>query len=402
MHGSFAASRTATLGAVRHSASQRPRLGLADRSFRYRCLTHVPTSTLAQQVAEGNRVALARAITLVESTRADHQAQAFELLQILSHKMVEEDAPPSFRIGISGPPGVGKSTFIEALGKLIVKEQKPVAVLAVDPSSARTGGSILGDKTRMTELSRHPLAYVRPSPTCGTLGGVTRHTTEAILLCESAGYSHVLVETVGVGQSETAVEDMVDMFVLLVPPAGGDELQGIKKGIMELADLLIVNKQDGDFVNQARRTSFEYKSALKLMQPKWQCWRPRVQACSSLTDQGLPEIWATMQEFKATLLVRIFFLTLCCSLSLVSLNVLSLDPQKNGEFFQRRGRQRRSWLWKVLQDDLLTRFKQHASVRKQLAEVEEKVQAGLLPVGKAADDLLSIFLGSSSSTTAKQ
>ncbi|KAL6062043.1 Methylmalonyl Co-A mutase-associated GTPase MeaB [Balamuthia mandrillaris] len=374
MHGSVvAASRTATLGAVRHSAL-RPRLSLADRTFRYRCLAHVPASTLAQQVAEGNRVALARAITLVESTRADHQAQAFELLQVLSHKMVEEDAPPSFRIGISGPPGVGKSTFIEALGKLIVKEQKPVAVLAVDPSSARTGGSILGDKTRMTELSRHPLAYVRPSPTCGTLGGVTRHTTEAILLCESAGYSHVLVETVGVGQSETAVEDMVDMFVLLVPPAGGDELQGIKKGIMELADLLIVNKQDGDFVNQARRTSFEYKSALKLMQPKWQCWRPRVQACSSLTDQGLPEIWATMQEFKATLL-------------------------KNGEFFQRRGHQRRSWLWKVLQDDLLTRFKQHASVRKQLAEVEEKVQAGLLPVGKAADDLLSIFLGSSSSSS---
>ncbi|RKP35816.1 ArgK protein [Dimargaris cristalligena] len=208
--------------------------------------------------------------------------------------------PPmrSFRIGLSGPPGVGKSTFIEAFGTLLTEQGYRLSVLAIDPSSILTGGSILGDKTRMPNLSRNTNAYIRPSPNRGTLGGVARNTHQSMLLCEAAGYNVCLVETVGVGQSETMVADMVDMFVLLVPPGGGDELQGMKKGIMEIADMVLVNKADGDLLNAARRAQIEYTSALKFMHHRFSSWRPPVLPVSSMQKEGLKEAWSSMLKFK--------------------------------------------------------------------------------------------------------
>jgi len=203
----------------------------------------------------------------------------------------------TFRMGLSGSPGVGKSSFIEAFGLLLLKKGYKVAVLAVDPSSSRTGGSILGDKTRMVHLSRADNAYVRPTPARGTLGGVAKNTTEAILLCEEAGYNIIIIETVGVGQSETTVEQMVDMFVLLVPPAGGDELQGFKKGIVELADLIVVNKSDADFERAARFAQFEYMNALKFLTPKSSFWKPKVVRCSAITQYGLENVWQIAATF---------------------------------------------------------------------------------------------------------
>ncbi|KAK3835094.1 MAG: methylmalonic aciduria cblA type [Linnemannia elongata] len=304
---------------------------------------------LLSGLIQGDRYALARAITLVESSNPRHRVQAQELLSeilkrestlasqqkttlanstpSLDKKLADADSNStntqqssaqqqgttgsdekkdqsirlgkSFRIGLSGPPGVGKSTFIEAFGMYLVSKGHRVSVLAVDPSSARTGGSILGDKTRMTELSRHDMAYVRPSPSRGTLGGVARNTTEAITLCEAAGYDICLVETVGVGQSETMVADIVDMFVLLVPPAGGDELQGMKKGIMELSDLVIVNKSDGALVDSARYAQIEYTSALKFVKAITSYWKARVIRVSSMggPEAGVGLAWDTMKEY---------------------------------------------------------------------------------------------------------
>ena len=237
-------------------------------------------SELAEQVVDGDRRALARAITLVESTRADHRAEAEALLaEVLPH------VGNSVRVGISGAPGAGKSTFIEALGGYLVEQTHRVAVLAVDPSSTRSGGSILGDKTRMEQLTRSPLAFVRPSPTGGTLGGVARRTREALLLCEAAGFDVVLVETVGVGQSEVKVAAMVDLFLVLVAPGGGDELQGLKRGIMELADLVVVNKADGDLAATAAHTAADYAAALHLVRPRIAGWDPRVLTCSALAGR---------------------------------------------------------------------------------------------------------------------
>src|SRR5438105_7779016 len=226
-------------------------------------------SELAQQLVDGDRRALARAITLVESTRGDHRAEAEALLAEVLPR-----SGGAVRVGISGAPGAGKSTFIEALGSYLVAHDHRVAVLAVDPSSKRSGGSILGDKTRMEELTRSPAAFVRPSPTGGTLGGVARRTREAMLLCEAAGFDVVLVETVGVGQSEVRVAAMVDLFLVLVAPGAGDELQGLKRGIMELADLVVVNKADGDLAATAARTAADYSAALHLMRPRIIGWEP--------------------------------------------------------------------------------------------------------------------------------
>ncbi len=250
-------------------------------------------SELASQVIDGDRRALARAITLVESTRADHRAEAEALLaEVLPH------VGGAVRVGISGAPGAGKSTFIEALGGHLVEHDHRVAVLAVDPSSTRSGGSILGDKTRMEQLTRSPHAFVRPSPTGGTLGGVARRTREAMLLCEAAGFDVVLVETVGVGQSEVKVAAMVDLFLVLVAPGGGDELQGLKRGIMELADLVVVNKADGDLAATAAHTAADYAAALHLVRPRIATWSPRVLTCSALTGEGIPEVWDTVGEFR--------------------------------------------------------------------------------------------------------
>jgi len=248
---------------------------------------------LAAPLLQGSRRALAQAITLAESTRPDHETQAQSLLaDLLPH------AGRSLRVGLTGVPGVGKSTFIEALGTLLADRGHRVAVLAVDPSSARTGGSIMGDKTRMPRLTVHPRAFIRPSPSGGTLGGVTRRTREAITLCEAAGYDLILVETVGVGQSETQVAAMTDTFVLLTLPNAGDELQGIKRGIMELADLCVVNKADTDPA-AANRAQGELNAALHLLTPRGATWTPRAVQVSALTGAGLPELWDALQDHRA-------------------------------------------------------------------------------------------------------
>ncbi|KAJ8407681.1 hypothetical protein AAFF_G00275380 [Aldrovandia affinis] len=243
---------------------------------------------LYEGLVTGQRACLAESITLVETQHPRKRQLAQALLQrVLDHRRQQEELsggkPLAFRVGLSGPPGAGKSSFIEVFGKMLTGSGHKVSVLAVDPSSCTTGGSLMGDKTRMTELSRDMQAYIRPSPTSGTLGGVTRTTNEAIVLCEGAGYDIVLVETVGVGQSEFAVADMVDMFVLLIPPAGGDELQGIKRGIIEMADLVVITKADGDLLVPARKIQAEYTSALKLLRKKSKTWNPKVTRMSSLT-----------------------------------------------------------------------------------------------------------------------
>jgi len=300
---------------------------------------------------EGKRTSLARAITLVESSLPEHQVQAGFLLSSVLQKQKEKPSR-TFRIGISGSPGVGKSTFIEALGTFLVTQAKhKVAVLAVDPSSTRTGGSVLGDKTRMEELSRLPEAYVRPSPSRGTLGGVTRTTQDAIVLCEAAGYDIVLVETVGVGQSETAVENMTDMFLLLVPPAGGDELQGIKKGIMELVDMVIINKADGELIPIAKRAMGEYKTALNLMVAKSDLWTPPIKLCSSIEKTNIAEIWREISNYW-----RIF--------------------EETGTLKDKRGQQRTDWMWKMVQDELTMKFEASAPVQKLLPSIQKQVELG--------------------------
>ena len=251
------------------------------------------TAALAPLILSGDRRALARAITLVESTRADHRAQALALMETLAGH-----GRQALRIGLSGTPGVGKSTFVESFGTMLVGQQLRVAVLAVDPSSARTGGSILGDKTRMERLSRLPQAFIRPSPSQTHLGGVARRTREAVALCEAAGFDVVIIETVGVGQSETVVAELSDVFLLLLAPAGGDELQGVKRGIMEAADLIVVNKADGDLKHAAQRTCADYAGALRLLRPRPQDapGYPRAMTASALHEDGLHAVWEAVRE----------------------------------------------------------------------------------------------------------
>jgi len=309
----------------------------------------------------GDRRALARAITLAESTRPDHRAIADTVLDA-----VLPATGGAVRVGISGPPGVGKSTFIEAFGLHIVDRGHRLAVLAVDPSSRRSGGSILGDKTRMTDLSNRPDAFIRPSPGGGQLGGVARRTREAMLLCEAAGFDVVLVETIGVGQSEVAVADMVDLFALLVAPGGGDELQGIKRGIMELADLVIVNKADGDLAAAAGRTRADYANAVHLLRPKWESWATEVLACSALIGTGVAEVWSEVERFRRTV-------------------------TDSGELADVRAGQSTAWLWSEIGDTLLDRFRDDAGVAALLPMVEAEVAAGRLTPTRAARELLSRF-----------
>jgi len=316
---------------------------------------------LAGKVRSGDRRALARAITLIESTRDDHRTDAERLLETLL-----PDTGNSIRVGISGVPGVGKSTFIETFGQHVIAAGHKVAVLAVDPSSRRTGGSILGDKTRMEQLSRNPDAFIRPSPTAGTLGGVARRTREVLLACEAAGFDVVLVETVGVGQSETAVSDLVDMFLLLLLPGGGDELQGIKKGIMELVDMVVVNKADGDLADVAGRSASEYANALRLLHPTTADWIPPVLTCSSLKGTGIGEVWDRIGEF-ATLM------------------------RSSGAFEARRAEQARRWMWGEVDENLLSAFRRHPDVRKLLAELENRVSETEMTPSAAAQMLLEAF-----------
>lgn len=339
--------------------------GLSDTEQRF-------VDKLYTGLIQGQRSCLAEAITLVESTHARKK----ELAQVLLHKVLayhrereqklNKGKPLAFRIGLSGPPGAGKSTFIEYFGKMLTERGHKLSVLAVDPSSCTSGGSLLGDKTRMTELSRDMNAYIRPSPTQGTLGGVTRTTNEAILLCEGGGYDIILVETVGVGQSEYAVADMVDMFVLLLPPGGGDELQGIKKGIIEMADLVVINKSDGDLIVPARRIQAEYVSALKLLPKRSEVWRPKVIRISSRNGEGISEMWDLMREFQKLMLA-------------------------SGELTAKRRKQQKVWMWNLIQENVLGHFKTHPRVREQIPVLEQKVLSGSLPPGLAADLLLKAF-----------
>ncbi|MCB1667608.1 MAG: methylmalonyl Co-A mutase-associated GTPase MeaB [Pseudomonadales bacterium] len=316
---------------------------------------------LARQIRSGDRRALAKGITLVESTRVDHRSQATELLETLM-----PDTGHSIRLGISGVPGVGKSTFIETFGNHVIAQGHKVAVLAVDPTSALSGGSILGDKTRMELLSRNPDAFIRPSPAGKTLGGVTRRTRETLLLCEAAGFDVVIVETVGVGQSETAVAEMTDMFLLLLLPGGGDELQGIKRGIMELADLILVNKSDGDQQAAANRTVSDYAMALHFLHPRSKNWKARVLACSALREEGIGEIWDTVEEYRQALSAA-------------------------GEIDSRRAAQSRAWMWSETADCLLTDLKEHRQVKALVAQLEADVTAGRLPPTVAAQKLINAF-----------
>lgn len=317
------------------------------------------TDGLAAAVTTGDRRALARAITLVESTRPDHRDQALELLDaLLPH------AGGAIRVGISGSPGVGKSTFIEALGLHVVEAGHRLGVLAVDPSSRRSGGSILGDKTRMVDLVRHEAAFIRPSPAGTTLGGVARRTREAMLLCEAAGFDVVFVETVGVGQSETAVADLVDLFVLLVAPGGGDDLQGIKRGIMELADLVVVNKADGDLADAAGRTAADYRNALGLMRPRWDGTPPPVLTASALTRRGVDEIWETVMAMAAA-------------------------AGDAGEQERRRAEQATSWMWDEVRQSLLDRLTSDRHTADLVTDVEADVRAGRCTPSTGARRLLA-------------
>jgi GTPase len=325
----------------------------------------IDSAALGESVLRGDRAALARAITLVESGRADHRAQARGLLRQVTPEDVGGSRTSVQRVGITGAPGVGKSTFIETLGLELVEQGHHVAVLAVDPSSVRSGGSILGDKTRMERLSNLPGAYVRPSPAAGTLGGVARATRETMLLLEAAGFDIILVETVGVGQSEVHVADMVDFFLVLMLPAGGDELQGIKKGLLELADLVAVNKVDIE-TQQAAQTALDYANALHMLRPASEVWSPPVLQCSALTGEGVSAIWSEVQRHRAA-------------------------TSANGERDQRRRDQRVRWLWALVEDRLLESFSSDQRVAERLEEVQREVRAGMTAPTVAAEDLLSTF-----------
>ena len=330
--------------------------------------------SILQGEAQTQRRAIAKAITLLESTRVDHRAQADELLKALLPR-----SGNSFRLGISGVPGVGKSTFIEALGLFLIERGHRVAVLTIDPSSTRSGGSILGDKTRMERLSVQPDGFIRPSPSGGTLGGVASMTREAILVCEAAGYDIVIVETVGVGQSETAVQGMTDMFVLMQLPNAGDDLQSIKKGVMELADLVLINKADID-ADAAMRAQAQITSSLRLLgfdaSPRSHShdknWRPQVLTVCALRAQGLERFWETVTNFKGL-------------------------QTSNGEGVLRRKQQALAWMWERVEAGLRESFQSHPQVQSKLPELTAAVQSGQVAASVAARTLLEAM---TQSTTA--
>ena len=318
------------------------------------------TQNLADAIRNGDRAALSRAITLLESTRSDHREQAQRLLLELL-----PDSGNAHRVGLTGVPGVGKSTAIESLGLHLIKQGHRVAVLAVDPSSTRTGGSILGDKTRMARLAVHPDAYIRPSPTSGTLGGVAKATRETVVLLEAAGFDVILIETVGVGQSEVAVANMVDTFVLLTLARTGDQLQGIKKGVLELADVVVVNKADGKHLSDARSAARELKSAIRLIYPRETLWRPPVLTMSATEGTGLTEMWETVERHRQVL-------------------------TDAGELEARRRAQQVDWTWQMVRDTVLDRVLSNPEVRKIRADVERQVRAGELTPALAAQQILKV------------
>jgi GTPase len=321
---------------------------------------HEP-SVLAAGIRAGDRAVLARAITLIESKRADHRGQA--------HRLVQELLPATgkaVRLGITGAPGAGKSTTIDALGTYLTGQGHKVAVLAVDPSSTRTGGSILGDKTRMPRLSADDQAFVRPSPSSGTLGGVAAKTRETMLVCEAAGYDVVIVETVGIGQSETAVADMTDFFLVVMLPGAGDELQGLKKGIVELADMIAVNKADGDNIARAKLAAAEFRAALHILQPHSPTWSPPVVTYSALTGNGIAELWVQMLAHRDKMTA-------------------------SGEKDERRRTQQVKWMWSMLEERLSARLRGDPAVRSKLRQAEAAVAAGTLAPTLAVEEIAELL-----------
>jgi LAO/AO transport system kinase len=328
-------------------------------------MTDAEINDLARRLAGGERRALARAITLVESSRADHRDATRRLLA-----RIGAGESRAIRIGLSGTPGVGKSTFIEAFGMMLVEQGLKVAVLAVDPSSARSGGSILGDKTRMEWLARAPGAYIRPSPSRTELGGVARRTREAIRLVESAGFDVVLVETVGVGQSEVMVAEMTDIFLLLLAPAGGDELQGVKRGIMEIADLVVVNKADGALKPVAEATRADYAGALRLMRKRRRDPEgfPAAMCASALKGEGLADVWEKVRALDAW-------------------------RRDSGWFARHRAEQAVRWMRSAAEHGAIELLYSHPAVAARLKALEAEVAGGALPPEEAADQLLALFRG---------
>src|SRR5271166_6243967 len=327
-----------------------------------RSLAHAPdVAELARAIRAGERAVLARAITLIESKRADHQQTARALVQdLLPH------TGDAMRVGITGAPGVGKSTSIDALGTYLTGSGHKVAVLAVDPSSARSGGSILGDKTRMARLAVDPNAFIRPSPAAGTLGGVAAKTRETMLICEAAGYDVILVETVGIGQSETAVADMTDFFLALMLPGAGDELQGIKKGLVELADMIAVNKADGDNLKRANHAAADYRSALQILTPRSEHWHPPVVTYSALTGAGIGELWQKILDHRTAM-------------------------NASGEFAKRRREQQVKWMWSMLEQRMLARLRTEPSVRARVRKIETEVADGRVTPSLAAEQIAELL-----------
>jgi LAO/AO transport system kinase len=323
--------------------------------------TSLNPATLAEDIKAGARTALAKGITLIESN-AEHD---FQTAQTLLHKLLPESGR-SIRVGITGVPGAGKSTFIESFGSYLCGLGHEVAVLAVDPTSSLTGGSILGDKTRMEKLARNPRAFIRPSPSGGKLGGVHRKTRETMLLCEAAGFDVILVETVGVGQSEVIVRDMVDFFMLLVLTGAGDELQGMKKGIMELADAVIVNKADGPNEQTAKKTKEEYTRILHFLQPATKGWQTAALTSSALQDKGIEEIWETIRAFQSF-------------------------TKNSGIYDERRRLQTKQWLNDMIVDQLQASFFHHPQVKYLLPKVENEVISGNRPVASGVEELFKAF-----------
>jgi len=326
------------------------------------------TQDYLEGIESGDRTRLAKAITLIESNSTAHFEKAQELL-----KHILPRTGGSIRIGITGVPGAGKSTFIEAFGTYLTGAGKKVAVMAVDPSSSVTGGSILGDKTRMEKLSTDPNAFIRPSPSGGTLGGVARKTREALLVFESAGYNVALVETVGVGQSETTVRSMVDFFLLVLVPGAGDELQGIKKGVVELADAILINKADGANLIPAQSARVEYERALHYLQPATQGWQTIALTASALTGDGVPEVWQTIQGFVQS-------------------------TQLSGAFQKRRRVQERDWMRALIEGQLKEEFYENPNVQALLPKLDDAVMAGEIPATAAAQQLLGAFRSAKADT----
>jgi LAO/AO transport system kinase len=312
---------------------------------------------LARAIRAGDRAVLARAITLIESKRSDHQKTARALVQALMPA-----TGGAVRVGITGMPGVGKSTTIDTLGTVLTAKGHRVAVLAVDPSSSRSGGSILGDKTRMARLANDPLAFIRPSPAAGTLGGVAAKTRETMLLTEAAGYDVVLVETIGIGQSETAVADMTDFFLVLMLPGAGDELQGLKKGVIELAEMIAVNKADGDNVKRATAAAAEYRAALHILSPRSPTWAPPVITYSALTGAGVDALWQHVLDHRARLTA-------------------------SGEFAARRREQQVKWMWTMIEERLTAKLRHNPALKPRLAALESAVANGEVSPTAAADEI---------------